>query len=154
VPKHASRERLILGGLTLFAGYFTLMAAAPSWPILIAAQVARGVAIALVSTLGITYFQNLLPDSTGRATTLFSNTATSGSLVAGIAAGAAAQTVGYRAALLLCAILAATAWALLIAARIHTFPARTPLRKAAHGDRSRSWRSGSTPQPPHRDPAA
>jgi SET family sugar efflux transporter-like MFS transporter len=153
VPKHASRERLILVGLTLFAGYFTLMAAAPSWPILIAAQVARGVAIALVSTLGITYFQNLLPDSTGRATTLFSNTATSGSLVAGIAAGAAAQAVGYRAALLLCAILAATACALLIAARIHTSPARTPLRKAVHGDRSRSWRSGSTPQPPHRDPA-
>jgi SET family sugar efflux transporter-like MFS transporter len=137
----------------LFAGYFTLMAAVPSWPILIAAQVARSVAIALVSTLRITYFQNLLPDSTGRASTLFSNTATGGSLIAGIVAGAAAQAVGYRAALLLCAILAATASALLIAARIYTFPARRPLRRADHGHRSRSWRSGRTPGPSNRDPA-
>jgi SET family sugar efflux transporter-like MFS transporter len=135
LPKHTSREPLILLGLMLFAGYFTLMAAVPSWPILLAAQIARGIAIALVATLGITYFQDLLPGSTGRATTLFSNTATSGSLIAGIVAGAAAQAVGYRAALLLCATLAATAGALLTGTRVHIFVPRTLLAKTGHGDR-------------------
>ena len=86
-----------------------------------------------MSTLGITYFQNLLPDSTGRATTLFSNTAIGGSLIAGIVAGAAAQAVGYRAALLLCAILAATAWALLVGTRVHTPSARVLLSKTGGG---------------------
>ncbi len=129
LPKHMSRERPVLLGLTLFAGYFALMAAAPSLPILVVAQVARGIAIAVVGALGITYFQDLLPDSTGRATTLFSNTVAGGSLIAGIVAGSAAQAVGYRAALLLCGFLAAAAWAVLVGARIHLCSVRVLLRK-------------------------
>ncbi len=135
LPKHMSRERPILLGLTMFAGYFALMAAAPSLPILVVAQVARGIAIAVVGALGITYFQDLLPDSTGRATTLFSNTVAGGSLIAGIVAGSAAQAVGYRAALLLCGFLAAAAGAVLVGARIHTCSVRVLLRKAGYGDR-------------------
>lgn len=120
-----SRTGFLLG-LTLFAGYFALMAAPPSLPILVVAQVARGIAIAVVGALGITYFQDLLPDSTGRATTLFSDTVAGGSLIAGIVAGSAAQAVGYRAALLLCGFLAAAAWAVLVGARVHGGGRRPP----------------------------
>jgi SET family sugar efflux transporter-like MFS transporter len=119
LPARVSREGCIVMGMMLLVGYFVLATGAPSMTTLVVAQVARGVAIAVVGALGITYFQDLLPDQTGRATTLFSNSATAGSLAAGVVAGATAQALGYRAALLLCGILAATAWALLLNARRH-----------------------------------
>jgi SET family sugar efflux transporter-like MFS transporter len=65
-----------------------------------------------VGALGITYFQDQLPGAAGRSTTLFANTATAGSLVSGIAAGAVAQALGYRAALVACAVLSVLAWSL------------------------------------------
>jgi MFS transporter, SET family, sugar efflux transporter len=57
--------------------------------------------------------QDLLPRATGRATALFANTLTAGSLISGVLAGAAAQALGYRAALLLCGALAALGCVLL-----------------------------------------
>jgi MFS transporter, SET family, sugar efflux transporter len=160
LPRHVSRERLILLGLTVFAGYFALTAAAPGLPILIVAQVARGTAIAVVGALGITYFQDRLPDSPGRATTLFANTAAGGSLVAGMVAGAAAQAVGYRPALLLCAILAAAAWALLAAERVSHFLRTTALAgrpgsgRRANQARVRSHDGQSRPGQPGCPPAS
>jgi len=69
-----------------------------------------------VGTLGITYVQDLAPHATGRATTLFANTLTVGSLVSGVLAGATAQALGYRSALLICGLLAALGLAVLAAA--------------------------------------
>jgi SET family sugar efflux transporter-like MFS transporter len=117
LPTHVSKERIIILAMVLFVGYFVLAAGIASMAVLILAQVARGVAIAVVGALGITYFQDLLPDRTGHATTLFSNSATAGSLAAGVIAGATAQVVGYRAAFLLCGAVAAAAWLLLLYAR-------------------------------------
>jgi SET family sugar efflux transporter-like MFS transporter len=107
LPARAGRRGLILAGMVLFTGYFVLAATASSMAWLIGTQVARGVALPVVGALGITYMQDLLPHTPGRATTLFANTLTIGSLVSGVLAGAAAQTLGYRAALLLCGALAA-----------------------------------------------
>jgi SET family sugar efflux transporter-like MFS transporter len=75
------------------------------------------VAIAVVGALGITYVQDLLPWAPGRATALFANTLTTGSLISGILAGATAQALGYRAALLLCGALSAVGCVLLASAR-------------------------------------
>ena len=97
--------------------YFLLVAASSSMPLLIGTQVARGVAIAVVGALGITYVQDLLPRATGRATALFANTLTTGSVISGILAGATAQALGYRAALLLCGALGAVGCVLLVSAR-------------------------------------
>ena len=115
VPDRVRKYRLILGGLALFVIYFALIAGTGSMAVLIAAQVARGVAIAVVSALGITYFQDLMPQAPGRATTLYANTTTAGLLVSGVLAGSAAQLLGYRAALVLCGALAAAAAVLLAA---------------------------------------
>jgi SET family sugar efflux transporter-like MFS transporter len=117
LPARVRKQRVILLGMVLFVAYFLLVAASSSMPLLIGTQLARGVAIAVVGALGITYVQDLLPKATGRATALFSNTFTTGSLISGILAGAAAQALGYRAALLLCGGLSAAGCVLLAAAR-------------------------------------
>ncbi|MFI5913012.1 MFS transporter [Dactylosporangium sp. NPDC051541] len=117
LPARVSRQRVILLGMLLFVAYFTLVPAVSSLPLLLAAQVARGLAIAAVNALGITYMQDLLPDSPGRATALFSNAFITASLVSGLVAGATAQTLGYRAALLLCALISAAGGLLVLTAR-------------------------------------
>jgi SET family sugar efflux transporter-like MFS transporter len=108
------RQKAILAGMTLFAVYFMLVAAATTMPVLIATQVARGIALASVGTLGITYIQDLAPHSPGRATTLFANTLTIGSLLSGLLAGATIQAFGFRPALLACAALTVAGCILLI----------------------------------------
>jgi MFS transporter, SET family, sugar efflux transporter len=113
VPARISRKWMIQIGMGLLVGYFTLIAAGSSIVVLLLAQVVRGLAYSTVSVLGITYFQDLLPDGAGRATTVFANTAIAGSLVSGIIAGATAQAFGYRSALVLCGFIGATGLVLL-----------------------------------------
>ena len=96
LPARVGKRWVILLGMVLFVAYFLLVAASSSMPLLVGTQVARGVALAVVGALGITYVQDLLPRATGRATALFANTLTTGSLIAGILAGATAQALGYR----------------------------------------------------------
>ncbi|GAA2342828.1 sugar efflux transporter [Dactylosporangium salmoneum] len=117
LPARVRQQRVILLGMLLFVVYFALVPASSSLPLLIAAQVARGVAIAAVNALGITYIQDLMPEATGRATALFGNAFITASLVSGLVAGATAQALGYRAALLLCGLISAVGCLLLISAR-------------------------------------
>jgi SET family sugar efflux transporter-like MFS transporter len=117
VPARWSRRLLIVLGMVLFAVYFVVVAAAPNVPVVLLAQGVRGIAISLVLALGITYFQDLLPDQPGRATALLANTGAAGSLVAGVLGGALAQTLGYRPAQLACAGLSAVAAVVLARSR-------------------------------------
>nr|BFE59427.1 sugar efflux transporter [Dactylosporangium thailandense] len=117
LPARVRQQRVLLLGMLLFVLYFALVPVSSSLPLLLAAQVARGVAIAAVNALGITYIQDLMPEATGRATALFGNAFITASLISGIVAGAAAQALGYRAALLLCALISAAGCLLLISAR-------------------------------------
>jgi SET family sugar efflux transporter-like MFS transporter len=120
LPAGSRTHRLILLGMLLFTLYFVLVSASATMPLLVATQVVRGVAIAVVGSLGITYVQDLAPGATGRATTLFANTLTVGSLVSGVLAGATAQALGYRPALLVCAVLAGVGCVLLLAPMART----------------------------------
>jgi SET family sugar efflux transporter-like MFS transporter len=122
---------VIVAGMVLFVAYFLLVAATSSMPLLIGTQLARGVALAVVGALGITYVQDLLPRATGRATALFANTLTAGSLISGVLAGATAQALGYRAALLLCSALAALGCVLLAGAGQPRSAADTDLEPSA-----------------------
>ena len=125
LPERVAKKAVILLGMLLFTGYFVAVALAAGMPLLIGTQVARGVALAVVGALGITYVQDLLPHATGRATAMYANTLTVGSLISGILAGAAAQALGYRAALLLCGVLTAAGCAVFAAARPR--PAANPV---------------------------
>ncbi|MEU4422139.1 sugar efflux transporter [Actinoplanes sp. NPDC024001] len=119
------RTMVILAGMALLAVFFVLVAAATAMPFLIGTQVVRGIAVAVVGTLGISHVQDLAPHSPGRATTLFANTLTVGSLVSGLLAGAMTQTLGFRPALLVCAVLAVLGGVLLMAARHTKLAARS-----------------------------
>jgi SET family sugar efflux transporter-like MFS transporter len=103
--------------MLVFVAYFLLVVVSSTMPLLIGTQLARGTAIAVVGALGITYMQDLIPGATGRATTLYANTLTVGSLISGVVVGATAQALGYRATLLLCAVLSAVGCVLLASAR-------------------------------------
>jgi SET family sugar efflux transporter-like MFS transporter len=103
-PARISQRTLILTG---FGAYHLLTVAATGMPLLIAGQVLRGVAIAIVATAGIRYFQDYLAPATGRATTLFANASTTGLLISGILSGAAVENFGYRTTLILCGAAAA-----------------------------------------------
>jgi SET family sugar efflux transporter-like MFS transporter len=134
LPARVRKRRVILLGMLLFVAYFLLVAVSSSMPLLLGSQVARGVALAVVGAVGITYMQDLIPRATGRATALFANTLTIGSLISGIVAGATAQALGYRAALLLCGVLSAVGCVLLAGARQRRSaaePAASPARAAA-----------------------
>lgn len=130
LPARVRKPWVILLGMLLFVAYFLLVAASSSMPLLIGTQVVRGVALAVVGALGITYLQDLLPRATGRATALFANTLTTGSLISGILAGATAQALGYQAALVLCG-LSAVGCVLLASARQPRRAADTGLEPSA-----------------------
>ena len=76
---------------------------APSTAIFLIAQVPRAIAIGFTGYQGISYIQVLMPGRVGSAATLFSNTANTGSRLAGLAAGGWAQVFGYPSMFLACA---------------------------------------------------
>ncbi|WP_275577530.1 MFS transporter [Tenggerimyces flavus] len=113
LPARWSRRRLIVLGMVLFTAHFVIIALAPNVLVVLLAQAVRGGAISLVLALGITYFQDLLPDQPGRATALLANSGAAGSLAAGIVGGSLAQAIGYRPAHLVCAAVSVVAAAVL-----------------------------------------
>jgi MFS transporter, SET family, sugar efflux transporter len=135
VPPGVRLEPLLLAGMALFVVCFAVAALSQGLPALAVAQVARGAAIAVVGALGITYFQDLVPGRAGRATAIFANTATTGSMVSGVLAGATAQLAGYRATFALWGVLAAAGTGLILIRRRGpavghppVAPPRVPLR--------------------------
>ncbi len=99
------RHLLILSGFVLFALYFGVVALAPALWMFVGAQLLRAVAIGLVGGQGVNYFQALMPNQVGLATTLYTNTSQVGSMLSGITAGGWAQMYGYRSLFMLCAAL-------------------------------------------------
>ncbi len=105
VSSKSRRHLFILSGFILFALYFSVVALAPALWMFVAAQLLRAVAIGLVSGQGVNYFQALMPNQVGLATTLYTNTSQVGSMLSGITAGGWAQVYGYRSLFVLCAAL-------------------------------------------------
>jgi MFS transporter, SET family, sugar efflux transporter len=104
-------EHLIWLSFSLCALYFVLVSSATALPLLILAQGVRAVVIGISASIGMAYFQQLMPGRTGTAITMFSNTMNLGSMLAGIVAGAVVQSFGLLAVFVVCAALAAFACA-------------------------------------------
>jgi MFS transporter, SET family, sugar efflux transporter len=141
------RKVAILAGMASLAVYFVLVAASTTVPLLLGTQVARGIALASAGTLGITYVQDLAPRSPGRATTMFANTVTVGSLVSGLLAGAIIQALGFRPALLVCAALTVAGGALLLVVR----PEKTTETRASNNFRAAHGAFSRRPVPTGHD---
>lgn len=106
----AVRPSLLLGfrgmaiGFVATALYFLAAALAPSVTAMIWSQVPRAVGIGLVSCVGISFLQNLMPNRFGAAAVLFSNTSQIGQVLAGLAAGAWADAYDYHSLFWVCAL--------------------------------------------------
>ncbi|MEU4160984.1 MFS transporter [Actinoplanes sp. NPDC026670] len=133
VPAHISQRLVILTGMGGFVFFFALTVLARDMTLLVAGQVVRGIAIAVVGAAGIRWFQDVMAPATGRATTLFANATTAGMVLAGIVGGAAVSLLGYTGTLLLCgALTVAATIAFALGTTAHAGrppPAPTPARR-------------------------
>ena len=74
--------------------------------VLIPMQMLNAFVVAVTSCLGMTYVQDLMPHSPGRATALFFNAARVGSILSGVLSGMLVQAFSYRGTFLFCGLLA------------------------------------------------
>ncbi|MEM5315250.1 sugar efflux transporter [Paraburkholderia sp. JHI869] len=88
------------------AVYFVAMSLAPGVDALIPMQILNAFVVAVTSCLGMTFVQDLMPSSPGRATALFFNAARLGSILSGVLSGVLVQAFGYRGTFLFCSALA------------------------------------------------
>ena len=68
-------------------------------------QIVSGTLISINSNVGITYFQDLMPDQPGLTTALFSNSMAAGNLIGVLSFGFVVQSAGYRGVFIACAAL-------------------------------------------------
>ena len=114
-------SKLLMGwGIVTGAAYYLLVLGAGGLWQLIAGQVLLAFFVAVISAIGISYIQDLLPDLPGYTSTLYTNATTIGRLAGSLAGGAAAQWVGYRHSYWLCLILIVFSLGLLL------MPQRSP----------------------------
>ncbi len=88
------------------AVYFVAMSLAPGVHALIPMQILNAFVVAVTSCLGMTFVQDLMPSSPGRATALFFNASRLGSILSGVLSGLLVQAFGYRGTFLFCSLLA------------------------------------------------
>jgi SET family sugar efflux transporter-like MFS transporter len=88
------------------AVYFVGMSLAGNVHVLIPMQMLNAFVVAVTSCLGMTYVQDLMPQSPGRATALFFNAARVGSILSGVLSGLLVQAFSYRGTFLFCGLLA------------------------------------------------
>lgn len=91
---------------TVHAVYFVAMSLAAGVNSLIPMQILNAFVVAVTSCLGMTYVQDLMPTSPGRATALFFNASRLGSILSGVLSGVLVQAFGYRGTFLFCSALA------------------------------------------------
>jgi MFS transporter, SET family, sugar efflux transporter len=104
-PLKRGERMAIAAGFAAFVLYFVALVLAHSVAPVFWAQILRAIAIALVTYLGISFLQSLMPHRAGAAAALFSNAAQVGSVVAALGAGALGQAFGYPSIFVACALL-------------------------------------------------
>jgi SET family sugar efflux transporter-like MFS transporter len=108
---HLALIRFGAAATVLYFGLL-LLARAP-WQVF-PIQVLHGVSFAIISNVGILFFQNLLPGQPGLATTIFSNAANVGNLVGFFGFGVLLAPVGYRGLFAVSALLTAVTLAIML----------------------------------------
>lgn len=96
LARRISNHTLMIYGCFVAVLYYTILAVSNHPWELIVAQLFQAAFVAIVMGNGLSYFTDLLPDSPGFATTIYSNGSTIGLLVGSLGAGAMAQYAGFR----------------------------------------------------------
>ncbi|WP_339289622.1 sugar efflux transporter [Paenibacillus sp. FSL E2-0201] len=102
--KYSNRSLMMCGAILGGAYYLVVILSGAMWQML-AAQVLLAVFVAVISAIGISYIQDLLPSMPGYASTLYSNSSTIGRLIGSLVGGGLATLVGYRYSFVLCFVL-------------------------------------------------
>ncbi|WP_336781640.1 sugar efflux transporter [Paenibacillus illinoisensis] len=102
--KYSNRILVFCGAIFGGAYYFVILISNAMWQML-AAQILLAVFVAVISAIGISYIQDLLPRMPGYASTLYSNSSTIGRLLGSLVGGGVASIVGYRNSFIFCFIL-------------------------------------------------
>lgn len=105
LTQYFGKKSLML--LAMFAGfifYIGMLFATQTWQLLIL-QGFNAVLIGIVATIGMLYFQDLMPNQMGSATTLFSNAAKASWIIGGPIAGTIAEIWHYHSVFYLAVVL-------------------------------------------------
>lgn len=102
--KYSNRILMMCGAILGGAYYIVVLISGAMWQML-AAQILLAVFVAVISAIGISYIQDLLPSMPGYASTLYSNASTIGRLIGSLVGGGLASIVGYRYSFVFCLIL-------------------------------------------------
>lgn len=84
--KYSNRSLMMCGAILGGAYYLVVILSGAMWQML-AAQVLLAVFVAVISAIGISYIQDLLPSMPGYASTLYSNSSTIGRLIGSLVGG-------------------------------------------------------------------
>lgn len=117
--KYSNRILMMCGAVLGGAYYLVVILSDAMWQML-AAQILLAVFVAVISAIGISYIQDLLPNMPGYASTLYSNSSTIGRLIGSLVGGGLATIVGYRYSFVLCFILIIIALILLAVTGRHS----------------------------------
>ncbi|KPV44408.1 sugar efflux transporter [Alicyclobacillus ferrooxydans] len=117
VAVRLGKRILLLGGAIFGTAYYLGMAFARApWEVL-ALQVLCAVYVSIAVSIGMSYFQDFMPDAPGAATTLYSNTSNVGSMTGSLLGGVIAQAFGFRAVFWLCVGLGVISYVFLLRRR-------------------------------------
>ncbi|WP_338019692.1 sugar efflux transporter [Paenibacillus piscarius] len=109
MSRKMGKTAIILTGIISNVLYFLVFALAHSIVLLYFAQVLSAISVSIIMGYGISYFQELLPEEPGTATTLYSNTSRIGSSLGGVVSGGISGMFGYRSVFVACMTLSLAA---------------------------------------------
>ncbi|EHI97607.1 major facilitator superfamily MFS_1 [Clostridium sp. DL-VIII] len=96
LSKKISNHALMIYGCFISIIYYVILSVSTnSWQ-LIAAQLLQATTVAIIMGNGLSYFTDLMPNSPGMSTTIYSNGSTIGRLVGNLGGGIIAQFAGFR----------------------------------------------------------
>jgi len=93
--KISNHSLMIYGCIISCIYYIVLSVSSNSWQ-LIAAQLLQATSVAILMGNGLSYFADLMPNSPGMSTTIYSNGSTIGRLLGNLSGGIIAQFSGFR----------------------------------------------------------
>ncbi|MGX2950654.1 sugar efflux transporter [Ursidibacter sp. B-7004-1] len=94
--KFIDKKSLMIIGILAGIGYYLCLSLATTEWQLIASQLLNGLFVGILASIGMIYFQDLMPYKMGTATTLFTNTGSASWVTAGPIAGIMASEFGYH----------------------------------------------------------
>ncbi|MNW60392.1 Sugar efflux transporter C [compost metagenome] len=129
--KYSNRLLIFLGALTGVVYYLLVLMSTEMWQ-LFAGQLLLAFFVAVISAIGISYMQDLLPSLPGYASTLYSNATTIGRLAGSLMGGLFAQWMGYRNSYWICLFLILCCLGLLAISKKLEFDQSAALQERNH----------------------